>query len=156
MKIFIWCLTFLVATTFNVLLGYATGWKVGYFLFYTLVYFVASRLCRIWDTHKANQQKNDTSYGASHPVSSVEETPPIASADIFHHPDTTRKTSWEDWKMEAKASCTIDLSPVSPGFWCRCPFSHFNGSAGIAPKHICICPHPKLVDVCSHSCLLYQ
>ena len=90
MKIFIWCLTFLVATIFNVLLGYATGWKVGYFLFYTLVYFVASRLCRIWDTHKANQQKNDTSYGSSHPVSSVEETPPIASADIFHHPDTTQ------------------------------------------------------------------
>jgi len=38
----------------NTLLGYATGFKVGYLIFYAAVYFVANKLCQKWDERKGN------------------------------------------------------------------------------------------------------
>ncbi len=55
MKVLICLLTFLVATFLNALLGYATGIKVGYLLFYIAVYFVAKKLCQMWDQRKQNK-----------------------------------------------------------------------------------------------------
>lgn len=66
MKVLIWIGCFFVATILNTLLGYATGVKVGYLIFYFAVYFVAKKLCNKWDEHKeakaekkkATQQQN--------------------------------------------------------------------------------------------------
>lgn len=55
MKVLIWIGCFIVATILNTLLGYATGIKVGYLLFYLAVYFVAKKLCSMWDEHKENK-----------------------------------------------------------------------------------------------------
>ena len=52
MKVLIWIGCFIVATILNALLGYATGVKVGYLLFYFAVYYVAKKLCSMWDEHK--------------------------------------------------------------------------------------------------------
>lgn len=52
MKVLIWIGCFFVATILNTLLGYATGVKVGYLIFYFAVYFVAKKLCNKWDEHK--------------------------------------------------------------------------------------------------------
>ena len=79
MKVLIWIGCFFVATILNTLLGYATGVKVGYLIFYFAVYFVAKKLCNKWDEHKeakaaqrkASQQKNIV----------VEEKPVIEDGD---------------------------------------------------------------------------
>ncbi|HHX37841.1 MAG TPA: zinc ribbon domain-containing protein [Clostridiaceae bacterium] len=57
MKVLIWFLTILVATILNTLLGYATGFKAGYFVFYIAVFFVARKLCNLWDKH--TEAKNE-------------------------------------------------------------------------------------------------
>jgi len=54
-KVLIWFLTILVATILNALLGYATGIKAGYLVFYIAVYFVAKKLCQMWDERKQNK-----------------------------------------------------------------------------------------------------
>lgn len=54
MKVLIWFLTILVATILNALLGYATGIKAGYLVFYIAVYFVAKKLCQKWDERNQN------------------------------------------------------------------------------------------------------
>ena len=53
-KILIWVGCILVAAILNTLLGYATGFKVGYLIFYAAVYFVANKLCQKWDERKGN------------------------------------------------------------------------------------------------------
>ncbi len=60
MKVLIWIGCFFVATILNTILGYATGVKVGYLIFYFAVFFVAKKLCNKWDEHKeakAEQKK---------------------------------------------------------------------------------------------------
>lgn len=52
MKVLIWIGCLFVATVLNLMLGYATGIKAGYFVFYAVVFFVANKLCRKWDEHK--------------------------------------------------------------------------------------------------------
>lgn len=52
MKALIWFGCFFVATILNTLLGQATGIKAGYLVFYLAVYFVAKKLCNLWDEHK--------------------------------------------------------------------------------------------------------
>ena len=63
MKVLIWVGCFLAATILNTLLGYATGIKVGYFIFYIGVYFVAKKLCEKWDQrkHKGDSAESDDS-----------------------------------------------------------------------------------------------
>lgn len=64
MKVLIWIGCFFVATILNTLLGYATGIKAGYLVFYFAVYFVAKKLCNKWDEHKeakGNRKKAVTS-----------------------------------------------------------------------------------------------
>ena len=64
MKVLIWIGCFLVATILNTLLGYATGFKAGYLVFYFAVCFVAKKLCNKWDEHKEakeNRKKAVTS-----------------------------------------------------------------------------------------------
>ena len=58
MKILIWFGCFFIATILNTILGYATGVKVGYLIFYFGVYFVAKKLCNKWDEHKEAKTKN--------------------------------------------------------------------------------------------------
>ena len=53
MKVLIWIGCFFVATILNTLLGYATGLKAGYLVFYFAVYFVAKKLGNKWDEYKA-------------------------------------------------------------------------------------------------------
>lgn len=57
MKVLIWIGCFFVATILNTLLGYATGIKAGYLVFYFAVYFVAKKLCNKWDEHKEDKEK---------------------------------------------------------------------------------------------------
>lgn len=57
MKVLIWIGCFFVATILNTLLGYATGIKIGYVIFYLAVYFVAKNLCAAWDEHKEAKAK---------------------------------------------------------------------------------------------------
>ena len=58
MKVLIWIGCFIVATILNILLGYTTGFKAGYFVFYIAVSFTAKALCKQWDKHKANKAAN--------------------------------------------------------------------------------------------------
>lgn len=52
MKLLIWIGCFFVGAMLNVLLGAMTGFQLGYLLFYLVVGFVATRLCKKWDEHK--------------------------------------------------------------------------------------------------------
>ncbi len=52
MKVLIWIGCLFVATILNTLLGYTTGIKAGYLVFYFAVYFVAEKICNKWDKHK--------------------------------------------------------------------------------------------------------
>ena len=56
MKFLIWFATIFIATILNGILGYVIGFKAGYFIFYLAVYFVATRLCKSWDEHKAKKK----------------------------------------------------------------------------------------------------
>ena len=60
MKVLIWIGCFLVATILNTLLGYATGIKAGYLVFYFAVYFVAKKLCNKWEEHKSNKKTTES------------------------------------------------------------------------------------------------
>lgn len=62
MKVLIWFGCIFVATMLNTLLGYATGVKVGYVIFYFGVYSVARRLCDKWDKHKSKKTENNKTY----------------------------------------------------------------------------------------------
>ena len=62
MKALIWFLTILAATMLNVLLGYVTGLKIGYFVFYLAVNSVAKRLCRAWDVHQQDKKRKDNAF----------------------------------------------------------------------------------------------
>lgn len=58
-----------MATILNTLLGYATGVKAGYLVFYLAVYFVAKKLCNKWDEHKEAEEKQiRAAQSANHPV----------------------------------------------------------------------------------------
>ncbi len=60
MKVLIWIGCFLVASILNTILGYATGIKAGYLVFYFAVYFVAKKLCNKWDERKSNKKATET------------------------------------------------------------------------------------------------
>ncbi len=79
MKFLIWFVCLFVASFINVLLGETTGFRVGYFLMYLGVSFVAKKLCGLWDERKKAKQakKNDT-------VSVIKQ-------EIKHIGDTTTK-----------------------------------------------------------------
>ena len=74
MKVFIWIGCFIVATILNTIVVYATGIKVGYLLFYFAVYFVAKKLCSMWDEHKENKAMKKT-------ASAPKPQPVVANAD---------------------------------------------------------------------------
>ena len=52
MKIFIWISCFFVSLLLSVLLWYSTGLKVGGVIFFVTVYFIAKKLCNVWDGYK--------------------------------------------------------------------------------------------------------
>lgn len=58
MKVLIWGLTLFVASLLNVLLGYAFGFRAGYILVYLVVWFVAKKLCKMWDVRKQSREIN--------------------------------------------------------------------------------------------------
>jgi ribosomal protein L40E len=60
MKVLIWIGCFLVASILNTILGYATGIKAGYLVFYFAVYFVAKKLCNKWDERKSIKKATET------------------------------------------------------------------------------------------------
>ena len=60
MKVLIWIGCFLVASILNTILGYATGIKAGYLVFYFFVYFVAKKLCNKWDERKPSKKTTET------------------------------------------------------------------------------------------------
>lgn len=60
MKVLIWIGCILIATVLNFILGYATGIKAGYFVFYAVVFFVANKLCRKWDEHKKAKKEQES------------------------------------------------------------------------------------------------
>lgn len=61
MKFLIWFGCFIVASILNTILGYATGIKAGYLIFYFAVVFVAKKLCAKWDEHKEAKKKQKRS-----------------------------------------------------------------------------------------------
>ena len=74
MKVLIWIGCVFVATILNTLLGYATGIKVGYVIFYFAVYFVAKKLCEKWDQYKEKKDKQKyDDYIAKRNSASIEE-----------------------------------------------------------------------------------
>ena len=56
MKALIWIGCIIFATILNALIGYATGIKAGYLVFYIAVYFVAKKLCAKWDEHRKTKE----------------------------------------------------------------------------------------------------
>ena len=79
MKVLIWVGCFFVATLLNTILGYATGIKVGYLIFYFAVYFVAKKLCQKWDEHKEATAKQEKT--AQQATISVEDQMVTTSVD---------------------------------------------------------------------------
>ena len=57
MKIFIQIGCFLVAIVLNTILGYITGVKAGYLVFYLVVFFVARKLCQKWDEYNMTKKQ---------------------------------------------------------------------------------------------------
>lgn len=55
MKVLIWVGCFIVASILNTILGYMSGIKAGYLVFYLAVFFVARKLCSKWDEYKAKK-----------------------------------------------------------------------------------------------------
>ena len=51
MKVVIWAGCLVVGTLLNALLGLLTGFKLGFLLFYPIVFFVAKKLCDHWDLY---------------------------------------------------------------------------------------------------------
>ena len=53
-----------MATMLNIILGYATGVKIGYLVFYFVVYYTSKKLCNLWDVHKSKKQnrKNEENF----------------------------------------------------------------------------------------------
>ncbi len=71
-KALIWIACILVATILNTLLGYATGVKAGYLVFYFAVYFVAKKLCDKWDEHlEVKKRKTNCSSSTNSPDSNT-------------------------------------------------------------------------------------
>lgn len=67
MKVLIWIGCIIVATILNTLLGYATGIKAGYIVFYIAVYFVAKKLGNKWDEHKEAKEAQENATAPIYP-----------------------------------------------------------------------------------------
>lgn len=52
MKVLIWTLSFVVFTVLNVILGYASGFRIGSILFYFIWFYSARGMCKAWDKHR--------------------------------------------------------------------------------------------------------
>lgn len=93
-KVLIWIGCFFVATVLNVLLGYATGIKVGYFIFYLAVYFVAKKLCEKWEQHKNKDDTNSCSGEHDNYVQiQTEQENKFDSADVVESEGSVRDTN---------------------------------------------------------------
>ena len=62
MKVLIWIGTLFVATLLNVLLGEAIGFRAGGLLLYDVVYFVAKKLCDMWDASHPKEDPGSVRY----------------------------------------------------------------------------------------------
>lgn len=51
MKAFIWISSCLVFSVLNVILGEATGFRIGSVLFYLIWFYSARAMCKAWDKH---------------------------------------------------------------------------------------------------------
>lgn len=60
MKALIWISCFFIASILNAILGYLTGWKVGYLLFYIGVYYVAKKTYKKWAEYKGIEAVPET------------------------------------------------------------------------------------------------
>lgn len=56
MKALIWISSFIVFSILNILLGYATGIKVGSVLFYIIWFYSCKAMCKAWDKHKIEKK----------------------------------------------------------------------------------------------------
>lgn len=94
MKVLIWIGCFFVATVLNTILGYVTGFKIGFFIFYPAVYFVAKKLCDKWEQHKHNsdnitytEENNDSI------LTQIDRGSIINSADIIENKEGISDTN---------------------------------------------------------------
>lgn len=55
MKVFIFISCFFVSLSLSALLWYSTGLKLGGVVFFVTVYFIAKKLCNVWDRYKNNK-----------------------------------------------------------------------------------------------------
>lgn len=74
----IYASTFLVISFFNVLLGYAFGFRAGYLVIYFLWFFIAQKLCQKWDTYVLMREASKKGFT---PYEYIEETVPQSVKD---------------------------------------------------------------------------
>lgn len=119
MKVLIWIGCFVVATILNTLLGYATGVKVGYLIFYFGVYFVARNLCNKWDDYREFKIIEK----------SLSDTKPQSVVDYNQY-------------FQRSAGRSTDMTPVPATGWrCSCGRPH--------PRYetSCVCGKSKLDNI---------
>lgn len=104
MKVLIWFSTILVATVLNGLLGYITGIKAGYIVFYIAVYFVAKRLCKAWDEHKVDKEVKTN----PHP-----DTKDAEKVDTFSISDFSSNKSLSETALETENIEVTDISTAN-------------------------------------------
>lgn len=56
MKVLIWVGSFFIVTIINIILGFTTGFRMGYIPLSFSMMFVPMFLCRLWDKHKFNKR----------------------------------------------------------------------------------------------------
>ena len=91
MKVFIWISTFVVGAFINTLIGYVTGIRFGSVLLFIIDFFIARKLCEVWDNrmpqHKAevNHTKQEqpkmvgSSNNTTYPEANIQQSPAIHS-----------------------------------------------------------------------------
>ena len=67
MKVLIWVSTLLVLNLLNIVFGYATGFRFGYIIIIFLYFFIAKKLCKMWDERNnpktSKEELSDTEDG---------------------------------------------------------------------------------------------
>lgn len=84
MKALIWILSFIIFSILNVLLGYATGIKVGSVLFYIIWFYSCKAMCKAWDKHKIEKK------AAKAGVSAFESIKAEIPVFVMNHCEDTR------------------------------------------------------------------
>ena len=106
MKVVIWISTFFVGAIVNTLIGYATGIKFGAVLLFIIEFFIARKLCELWD--KRSTKGNNDSANSNSKSSEMS----VPADTIYPPKDIVSQSSTEN---TAETEITFDTKDDNSG-----------------------------------------